>query len=162
VLGASLLGACASADAPKSYSEGVADACYGACVGWQRCQLADASCYSACIASYDPRGIRSESLTAVGQCLETETCATLDSEEAFGPCFDKVRESEPLRDQLVVYCEAAAAGYFDCNVWWPVEDCAHTMGVWNDDVLRAATRCFGRKDCDAREACENDVFENPL
>lgn len=152
--------ACAS-DEPKSYAEGVADACHGACIGWQRCGLSGSGCEAACTDSYDPRGARPESLSAIGECLKTESCATLDSDKPFRPCFDKVRAAEPLREQLIAYCESAAASYFECNIWAPIEDCVHIMGTWSDDVLKAAARCFDHESCEAREACHTNVFENP-
>jgi hypothetical protein len=159
LLGASLLAGC-SGDDPSSYERGVSDICHGACVGWQRCGISDGSCESNCVANYDPRGMRGDSLSKVGQCLERESCDTLASDEPFSPCFDQAATLEPLRDELLAYCEDVARGYFNCNIWWSVEDCTHTMGLWNDDVLKAAALCLDHN-CPDISGCEKATFENP-
>jgi hypothetical protein len=158
-LGLSVIGGCSSGGEPDAYAEGVAALCRGACAGFQRCGLGGSECSQNCMDNYHPHGVHSSTLAVVGECLRDEDCETLAAEDAFEPCFESAAQAEPLRDQLLAYCESASLNYFRCNLWWSVEDCTHTMGAWDDAMLRAAMPCHDRA-CDDLRACEKASFED--
>ena len=134
--------------------------CQGFCAGLYRCGLADHGCTEGCIAEYQPLGFRGSALAAVGACAKLADCETLASDDPTKACFEQAGRAEPLRAELLDYCESASRAYFRCDNWWSIEDCTESMGVFEDDVLaRAQMSCHGR-DCDALADCETSIF-NP-
>lgn len=154
-LGLGLLG-CA-VDDPTIYDRGRLAVCKGACRAFRRCLLTDAGCEARCAANYEPGGIRPSALLRIGPCLEEADCASLDEDTAFASCAKRAALAEPLRDAVIEYCESASKNLFRCDVWWSVEECAHSVGFWEDDVLNAAKGCHGLP-CDALQSCERSAF----
>jgi hypothetical protein len=142
-----------------SYDEGRRAFCQGFCAGLVRCNLDGYDCVPYCLDHYQPTGVRGEALASVGTCEKSADCATLGSDEPASACFAEVAAAEPLREQLISYCESAARNYFECNIWWSVDDCLGTMGTWEDELLRQAQICHLDK-CSELEGCEDSVF-NP-
>lgn len=136
------------------------DYCAGYCAGLERCDLADSSCNSACIDSYHPHGLRNESLSRVGNCLRSESCDVLASEDSQDACWESGAAQEPLRPGLIGYCESASLNDYRCNIFWSVEECAKTMGAWEDSVLARAQECHSWS-CETLPDCEKAVFDSP-
>jgi hypothetical protein len=133
------------------------DFCAGYCDGLVRCGLAGSNCFSACADGYHPTRTRASGLSAVGACLSHESCDVLDTDDPAGPCFDRVAAQEPLRQELLSYCESASLNYFRCDGFWAVEECTSSMGLWKDEVLSQAQACHSES-CDALNPCEKQAF----
>lgn len=156
-----LVVACGADDeGPATYDEGRTAVCRGFCDGLQRCGLTGGGCESACVPSYDPRGIRPNALVRLGDCLKQEPCSVLASDEAFVGCAERVAATEPVRDALLHYCESAVLGNFNCHVWWEIEACTEVMSLWEDTWLERAERCHALA-CDEQQSCEEAAFEGP-
>lgn len=133
--------------------------CGGLCAGMQRCGLTDSECGTRCLANFEAHGERESGLGVVGDCLRNERCDILAGDKPFDSCFDQAAKQEPLRPALKSYCESASLNDFRCNVFWPVEDCVHSMGLWDDATLQSAQSCHERS-CETRDACESGVFKS--
>jgi hypothetical protein len=145
-------------DPQQAWERGRDDACHGLCDGERRCGTALPRCDDACIETYQPLAMRAEVLTAIGKCLTKESCETLATDNPSDACVAEVAAAEPLRTEVVAYCESATLAYFQCNSWWELEACAARMGIFEDDVLLRARACHV-KPCTELFDCETKVFE---
>lgn len=156
-LGLSLL-SCA-ADDPTLDERGRFALCQGACRAFRRCALTDAGCELRCTERYDRGGVRSSALLSIGPCLEEADCESLDDDSAFSACAVRAARAEPLREAVIDYCESASKNLFRCDIWWSVEECAHSVGFWEDEVLGNAKSCH-ELECAELRICERSAFGN--
>ena len=131
--------------------------CQGACRAFRRCGSTDAGCEVRCAERYEPGGIRPSALLSIGPCLEEADCVALDEETAFSACAQRAARAEPLRDAVIDYCESASKNLFRCDIWWSVEECANSVGFWEDEVLGNAKSCHDL-DCEALPTWERAAF----
>jgi hypothetical protein len=157
-LGLSLVGC--YADDPTAYDRSRLAVCDSVCDGYVRCGLTPRSCESLCAAGYHPRGVRASVLASVAECLKHQPCAAIVNDSAFTPCVEQAAEQEPLRTEVIAYCESASLSHFRCDNWWSVEQCAHASALWTDETLAAAKDCHER-DCEELVTCEGAVFADP-
>ena len=164
-----LLGACSSgsADDPAAdampdvgYEQGRQTECHGLCAGYEHCGFMAPTCDADCLDGYNPVGVRGSVLEAIGACMQDDDCDSLGSDDPSAACFARVEAAEPLRQAVVDYCESATLAWFRCDSWWPVEECATSMSIWQDDVLEHARSCHP-KSCQDLDTCEDQIF-NPL
>jgi hypothetical protein len=128
--------------APAAVANGLSAFCDGLCAGMERCNQPIDTCASDCLARMDLNGYQASSLATVGACAKTEDCKRLRLADSTGQCFAQARNDEPLRQTVVDYCEAASLNYFRCDHWWPLDQCATDVDLWQDDVLTRARGCL--------------------
>ena len=110
---------------------------------------------------FNPAGVREGVLAEVGACLAEQPCEVLATDTATDVCFYEVSAATAMTaptQVLIDQCEGRAQRYFECNIWWSVDDCLAGMAFWSDDVLIEAGACL-REKCSGLEECETAVFE---
>lgn len=143
-----------------SGGEGTTGFCDGLCAGLSRCSLTDAGCSVRCVDNYHPTGVRTDALGAIGSCLSDESCDVLSSADPVTDCFERVARDVPLRPALVSYCKSAARNDYRCNIFFSVDECTASMGLWEDSVLGRAQACHENA-CASLSTCEKAVFDAP-
>lgn len=134
--------------------------CADMCERFEGCALGDAaSCQQNCASDWNPIGLRSEVLVQAGECTKSLACESFGEDDPSAACFDAVSDALPLSDAVLDYCEKISANDFRCNIWWPVEDCTKTVGIWRDEVLSdVKSTCLGVA-CPDLEDCYESVFD---
>jgi hypothetical protein len=119
------------------------------------------SCRRECVA--DRPGlihISPEAAPIYSGCIREFTCAKLQSDEAFDACWDSTKtqiEATPVTRSL---CQTLAPALFECGYSLSTEECEGIFGMWADGVLDQVMDCTGIPDCDALDACIENVFDS--
>jgi hypothetical protein len=160
-----MLTACASGGddgepAELSTEQAQTQLCSNLCQRQAACEFGDAAaCEDNCMNTWHPVGMRSDVLLQVGECTKTQACSEFESEQPTEACFDSVSDQLPLTSATLDYCEHVSATDFRCGIWFEVEECTKTMGVWRDEVLRDAQTTCLQADCRDLSDCFIAVFD---